>query len=59
MDTMNLVTTVNAAAGHVRGESSALVPSGTVVRLRARTHAGLLIDRTFAPDSAPWMHPVC
>ncbi len=59
MDMKRLVSMANAADIYVRGESSALVPSGTVVRLRARTHAGLLIDRTFAPDSAPWMHPVC
>lgn len=60
MDTMNLVTMVNASSGHVPGAKYALAPCAAVVPFRVRTHAGAgLIDRTFAPDSAPWMHPVC
>jgi hypothetical protein len=60
MDAMTM-TTLNASAGYVPGAKSALKPCQAIVPFRVRTqHAGAgLIDRTFAPDSAPWMHPVC
>ncbi len=63
MDAMTKTTLVNASAGYAPGAKSALKPCTAVVPFRVRTrtqHAGAgLIDRTFAPDSAPWMHPVC
>ncbi|AEG43618.1 hypothetical protein L600_000200000380 [Isoptericola variabilis J7] len=60
MDTMTMTTLVNASFGYAPGENSALVPCQAVVPFRARTHVGAgLIDHAFAPDSAPWMHPVC